>query len=94
MPLCQTTSDTTEDGGGNEVLVGARFSANESVEESILESSKKRRGEAAGGEERMGCGFSYGTDGLLQQMSQWAGKARRGQIEGKEKGSTSYFHGL
>lgn len=32
----------------------------------------------------MGSGFSYDTAVLLQQRSQWAAKAHRGQIEGRE----------
>lgn len=65
MPLGQLASNAAENGWCDQILVTARLTTDESIEETVVETSEERRREAAAGEEGVGRGFSYKDTGLL-----------------------------
>lgn len=73
MPLGELEGDAAENGRSNQIQMATGPATHESIEETIIKPREKGRGEAAAGEKRMGCGFSYETRGLL------SAKGRTGQ---------------
>lgn len=65
VPLGQLASNAAENGWCDQILVTARLTTDESIEETVVETSEERRREAAAGEEGVGRGFSYKDTGLL-----------------------------
>lgn len=59
MPLRQLLRHTTEDAWLNQILMAAGRAANESVEQTVVESCEQRRREAATGQQSVRLGFSY-----------------------------------
>lgn len=65
VPLGQLASNATENGWCNQILMAAGLATDESIEQTIVESGKKRRSEAAAGKEGMRRSFSYNSTVLL-----------------------------
>lgn len=63
VPLCEFARDAAEDRRRHQIFVATGLAANETVQQTILEASKERRGQATAGKEVVRCRFTCGVPG-------------------------------